>query len=203
MMKMTSSIPGCVFEYFGRVPRDVFQAETFESPLEEAVHQNDVSQLKDHIQEGHSVSVKLKIGQMSCIEFAAMKGYTDILRTLLEHSSNADTLNKYYAYDDVVDRAYMISKNKKEFFEDGALAEANRYEAALFTAVEYNQPECVALMLSFMGHRDPPAHMFTLERRMSNDEASNNGRLDKLNALGLARVRGHQECLDILSQQYN
>ena len=35
---------------------------------------------------------------------------------------------------DVVDRAYMISKNKPLFFgSSGVLAEANRYEAALFT----------------------------------------------------------------------
>ena len=40
----------------------------------------------------------------------------------------------------MVDRAYLLSKHKEQFIAQEALAEANRYEAALFTAVQYNQP---------------------------------------------------------------
>ncbi len=43
------------------------------------------------------MSVRLKIGQMSCIEYAAMMGYNDILLALLEESSNAQILKKYFS----------------------------------------------------------------------------------------------------------
>jgi len=48
-------------------------------------------------QEGHEVSVKLKIGQMSCIEFAAMRGLPGILSALLDDSINANTLKQYFS----------------------------------------------------------------------------------------------------------
>ena len=50
-------------------------------------------------QDGHIISVALKIGGMSCIEYAAMQGYADILRAMLEHSINASILNQYFALD--------------------------------------------------------------------------------------------------------
>ena len=34
-------MPGCVFEHFGRIPENVYHPETFNSPLEDAVHKND------------------------------------------------------------------------------------------------------------------------------------------------------------------
>ena len=92
---------------------------------------------------------------------------------------------------DVVDRAYMISKHKKAFFEDNALAEANRYEAAIFTAVEYNQPECVKLMLSVLGHRDLPGHMLSSGRRLSNGGLTDN-KLDRFSVAQLAETRGNR-----------
>lgn len=45
----------------------------------------------------------------------------------------------------------MISKNKDIFFGRDGLAEANRYEAALFAAVYYDKAECVRLMLNYLG----------------------------------------------------
>ena len=48
-------------------------------------------------QEGHSVNVRLKIGQMTCMEYAAMMGYEDILRTLVEESVNAEILRDYFS----------------------------------------------------------------------------------------------------------
>jgi hypothetical protein len=39
------NLPGCVFEYQGRIPEVVYsRPETFDSPLEEAVFNNDVEQ---------------------------------------------------------------------------------------------------------------------------------------------------------------
>jgi hypothetical protein len=61
---------------------------------------------------------------------------------------------------DIVERAYMISRNKAAFFEREALAEANRYVAALFTAVAYDQPECVRLMLAIVGRREATRNCF-------------------------------------------
>ena len=43
------------------------------------------------------VSVRLRVGQMSCIEFAAMMGYSDMLKAIIDNSPNADTLHKYFA----------------------------------------------------------------------------------------------------------
>lgn len=51
------------------------------------------------IQEGHQVTVRLKIGMMSCLEYAAMRGYVDILSALIENSNNATILKKYFAHD--------------------------------------------------------------------------------------------------------
>lgn len=34
-------IPGCVFEHFGKVPENVYQADKFNSPFEEAVFKDD------------------------------------------------------------------------------------------------------------------------------------------------------------------
>jgi len=61
---------------------------------------------------------------------------------------------------DIVERAYLISKNKSVFFGQEALAEANRYVAALYTAIAYNQPRCVELILSAVSRRDAAPHSF-------------------------------------------
>ena len=45
------------------------------------------------------MSVRLKVGQMSCIEFAAMTGRTEILKSLLEDSVNANPLKQYFELD--------------------------------------------------------------------------------------------------------
>ena len=38
-------MPGCIFEYYGRIPESVYAPpDTFESPLEEAVFSNDLKQ---------------------------------------------------------------------------------------------------------------------------------------------------------------
>jgi hypothetical protein len=39
----------------------------------------------------------------------------------------------------MVDRAFLLSSNKTAFFDQRALAEANRYTAAIFTAIVYDQ----------------------------------------------------------------
>ena len=74
----------------------------------------------------------------------------------------------------------MISRNKNIFFDKEALVEANRYEAALYTAVEYNQPGCTQLMLEVLGPREPGKHNFIT----SNDSQEN------LSACELAQIRG-------------
>lgn len=186
---MSASMPGCVFEHCGRVPESVYLAENFQSPLEEAIYNNDLTQFKNLVQEGHHVGVRrLKIGKMSALEYAAMMGYPGILRALIESSPNATILKKYFSLDDVVERAYMISKNKNVFFGGEALAEANRYEAALYTAIEYNQPECVQCMCHFLGAKEPGKHLFHVE----------GGKRAPLNARELAEDRGHKECLEAL-----
>ena len=45
------------------------------------------------------MTVKLKIGMMTCLEYAAMRGYVDILRALIENSNNSAMLKKYFALD--------------------------------------------------------------------------------------------------------
>ena len=43
---MTSSMPGCVFEYCGKVPEAIYKPEVFRSPLEQAVYNNDLDTFK-------------------------------------------------------------------------------------------------------------------------------------------------------------
>ncbi len=80
----------------------------------------------------------------------------------------------------MVDRAYLISRNKNVFFDREAMAEANRYEAALYTAVAYNQPACVRLMLPHLGPRQLRSHDFYTH---SNQQQT-------LSAVELAKARG-------------
>ena len=77
----------------------------------------------------------------------------------------------------------MISRNKDIFFGREALAEANRYEAALYTAVEYNKPNCVRFMHHVLGPREPGKHNFI---------TANNCQ-QRLSACELAQVRGMLE----------
>ena len=83
---------------------------------------------------------------------------------------------------DIVERAYLLSRNKSVFFEQEALTEANRYVAALYTAIAYDQPRCVELILSAIGRRDAAKHSFYV----SDDEAV----LESLEAGELARTLG-------------
>ncbi|KAK2178292.1 hypothetical protein NP493_549g01033 [Ridgeia piscesae] len=143
----SSCLPGCIFQYHGKIPESAYRVESFSSPLEEAVFDNNVTRLDKLVNEGHVVHAQLKIGDMACIEYAAMMGYDEILQKLINRSINASILKQYFALNDVVERAYMISYHKAIFFDCNALAEANRYEAALFAAVEYNRPQCVEVMV--------------------------------------------------------
>jgi len=45
------------------------------------------------------VNVRLKIGKMTCLEYAAMKGYADILSELMSKSVCYETLRQYFALD--------------------------------------------------------------------------------------------------------
>jgi len=74
----------------------------------------------------------------------------------------------------------MISYHKAIFFDCNALAEANRYEAALFAAVEYNRPQCVEVMLNVLGPRDVYRHDFY----------TSDNQTEQLSAAELARARG-------------
>jgi len=186
---MSSSGAGCIFEHYGRIPDNIYRVEIFRSPLEEAVFKNDLQTFMKLKQEGHIVSVGLKIGEMSCIEYASMMGYADVLRALLDESMNAAILHQYFSLDDVVDRAYLLSKHKEQFIAQEALAEANRYEAALFTAVQYNQPACVEVLMGKLGLNMIRKHMFHTEEN----------RKETLSASELAKLRGHSECYDILA----
>jgi hypothetical protein len=60
----------------------------------------------------------------------------------------------------MVDRAFLLSSNKTAFFDQRALAEANRYTAAIFTAIVYDQPRCLECMLSYVKPRDLGQHIF-------------------------------------------
>ena len=42
-MKMSQCMPGCIFEFYGRIPETVYHPEIFNSPLEEAVYNNDMN----------------------------------------------------------------------------------------------------------------------------------------------------------------
>jgi ankyrin repeat protein len=189
---MTQCMPGCVFEFYGKIPESIYDPVTFGSPLEEAVYRNDLNLFTNLLKEGHKVTIRLKIGQMSCIEYASMKGYVDILSLLLRNSVCHEMLTKYFSLSDVVDRAYLISKNKSVFFGQEALAEANRYIAALYTAVIYNQPLCVKLLLGLLRHRDLAQHNFYTDEMI----------LEKLSAIELAKLHGHTECYKLILQWY-
>jgi len=40
-------MPGCIFEYYGRIPESVYaRPDEFDSPLEEAVFSNDVQRFR-------------------------------------------------------------------------------------------------------------------------------------------------------------
>jgi len=67
------------------------------------------------------------------------------------------------------------------FFDREALTEANRYVAALYTAIAYNQPRCVELILAAVGQRDAAKHSFYVS-----DEPV----LESLEAGELARTLG-------------
>ena len=43
------------------------------------------------------MSIGLKIGHMTCVEYCAMMGYEDMLRLLIEKSVHANTLAQYFA----------------------------------------------------------------------------------------------------------
>jgi len=186
---------GVLFQHFGAIPSSAYEVTEFSSPLERAVFDNDITTCKELIKEGYGVSVRLKIGQMTCMEYAAMMGHVDILRLLVEESENAQILRDYFSLNDVVEMAYMISKRKDIFFDRDALTEANRYEAALFTAIAFNQKECVQLMLNYL---NPQAiarkHCF-----MVND----NENKEMYSALELATAKGHNECFETLINYMN
>jgi hypothetical protein len=185
-------MPGCIFEYFGRIPESVYTPQgNFSSPLEQAVFDNDVARFRKLVQEGHEVSVRLKIGKMSCLEYVAMKGYADMLSALMSESVCASVLKQYFSLDDIVERAYLISRNKSVFFGQEALAEANRYVAALYTAIAYNQPSCVELILAVVGKRDAAKHSFYIADVPT---------LQNLEAAELAHTLGHTECYKLVTQ---
>lgn len=50
-------------------------------------------------QDGHTVTIRLKIGQMSCLEYAAMMGYTEMLEELISASVCSQILRQYFALD--------------------------------------------------------------------------------------------------------
>ena len=45
------------------------------------------------------MTVRLKIGKMTCLEYAAMKGYADLLSELMSKSVCYETLRQYFALD--------------------------------------------------------------------------------------------------------
>ena len=49
------------------------------------------------IQDGDKVSHELNIGEMSCIEYSSMMGYDKMLKVLLQHSVNIETLRHYFS----------------------------------------------------------------------------------------------------------
>ena len=87
-----------------------------------------------------------------------------------------------------MERAYLLSKNKSVFFEQEALTEANRYVAALYTAIAYDRPRCVELLLSAIARRDAAKHSFYV----SDDTAV----LESLEAAELARTLGELSSVD-------
>jgi len=79
------------------------------------------------------------------------------------------------------------------FFEQEALTEANRYVAALYTAIAYDQPRCVELILSAIARRDAAKHSFNV----SDDEQPV---LESLEAGELARTLGELRAHRIIAE---
>ena len=51
------------------------------------------------MQDGYPVSIRLKIGKMTCLEYAAMKGYAALLSELMSRSVCYEILRQYFALD--------------------------------------------------------------------------------------------------------
>ncbi len=51
-VKVSNVLPGCVFEHYGRIPKSVYDAESFASSLEKAVYENDVKFFKEQAKVG-------------------------------------------------------------------------------------------------------------------------------------------------------
>jgi len=191
MSLSSAPMPGCIFEFYGRIPASVYTPSNgFRSPLERAVFYNDLGMLNKLVQEGHKVNIELKVEQMTCLEYAAMKGYTDVMQALMAHSVCSNILKEYFAMEDVVERAYLISHNKRLFFDQRALAEANRYIAATYTAIVHNHPRCLEHLLTFVQRRDLGRHTFFFPDDVTKV---------KLTACELARALGHMECFKIIT----
>ncbi len=59
-------------------------------------------------QEGAEVSVRLKVGLMTCIEYCAMVGYEDMLQALIDSSVHHNTLSQYFS----LAGEFSVSKKK-------------------------------------------------------------------------------------------
>ena len=73
---------------------------------------------------------------------------------------------------DTSGRAFFISNNKTKFFDQGGLAEVNRCEAALYTAVLYDQPRCLQVLVSIMGQWEPNKHNFFVKNENQSENVS-------------------------------
>jgi len=70
------------------------------------------------VQDGHAVSIRLKIGKMTCLEYAAMKGYAAILSELMAKSACYEILRQYFALDgesNVLFLVYSITTARASF----------------------------------------------------------------------------------------
>lgn len=181
-------VPGCIFKYNGKIPESAYTPTSFESPMEKAIYENDNNALKQLIENGHQVTVHLKIGEMSCFEYASLKGYKDLLSNLLENSASKEVVKKYFHLEDMTERARMISNDKESFFGPlSAMMEINRYIASLYNAIAFNRTDCLRLLLEILGKKD----LLDLKLTFGTTEA--------FNAINLAQYLGHQDCLDIIN----
>ncbi|ESN90027.1 hypothetical protein HELRODRAFT_194729 [Helobdella robusta] len=178
-LSLLTKLPGCIFNYNGSIPESAYSSTTPDNSIERAIYDNDENILNEHVKDGQNIDIHLKIGEMTCLEYASLKGYKNVLSLLLNCSPSRDIIREYFALEDVADRAQMISKNKDIFFgERAVMVEVNRYIACLYTTIIYDQPACLSLFLDILGRRDLSENRF-----FSSEE-------EKFNALSLARYLG-------------
>merc|ERR1712168_634126 len=180
---------GCIFENFGIIPEKACCCDG-----DDIGHIQKLKNECQNVKEEYNMEYNIANyrGNMTCVEYASLKGYHEILELLIENSQNRDILKQYFSLNDAVERAFLISKNKSSFFDKFTLMEINRYEAAIFTAIAFGQTECLKILLKFVSISDLHKHFFLRP----------DGGMELMSATEFAQLKNQPACYGILESKY-